>query len=160
VIGLAGTLLSVVVLLTLLVVMLVELYVLVQVASAIGVLNALGLLLAISIIGGWIVKRQGVAMFQRAQLQITAGRMPTKEMADGVLLLLAGLLLLVPGFVTSAFGVLLLLPPVRAVVRGVLVRRWTGKVTVIRSTYRGPIDTTATERPRDVEPGRPELGAP
>jgi UPF0716 family protein affecting phage T7 exclusion len=160
VIGPAGTLLSVVVLLSLLVLMLVELYVLVQVASAIGVLNAIGLLLAISIIGAWIVKRQGMAMWRRAQLQITAGRMPTKEMADGVLLLLAGLLLLVPGFVTSAIGVLLLLPPVRALVRGVLVRRWTGKVTVIRSTYRGPIDTTATDRPRDVPPGRPELGAP
>jgi UPF0716 protein FxsA len=155
----AGTLLCVAVLLSLLVLMLVELYVLVQVASAIGVLNAIGLLLAISIIGAWIVKRQGVAMWRRAQLQITAGRTPTKEMADGVLLLLAGLLLLVPGFVTSAFGVLLLLPPVRALVRGVLVRRWTGKVTVIRSTYRGPIDTTATERSRDVPP-RPELGAP
>jgi UPF0716 protein FxsA len=150
----------VVVLLSLLVLMLVELYVLVQVASAIGVLNAIGLLLAISIIGAWIVKRQGMAMWRRAQLQITAGRTPTKEMADGVLLLLAGLLLLVPGFVTSAFGVLLLLPPVRALVRGVLVRRWTGKVTIIRATYRGPIDTTATDQPRDVPPGRPELGAP
>jgi UPF0716 protein FxsA len=149
----------VVVLVSLLVLMLVELYVLMQVSSAIGVLNAVGLLLAISIIGAWIVKRQGMAMWRRAQLQITAGRMPNKEMADGVLLLLAGLLLLVPGFVTSAFGVLLLLPPVRVLVRGVLVRRWTGKVSVIRSTYRGPIDTTATDRPRDVPPGH-ELGAP
>jgi UPF0716 protein FxsA len=149
----------VVVLVSLLVVMLIELYVLVQVASAIGVLNAIGLLLAISIIGAWIVKRQGTAMWRRAQLQITAGRVPTKEMADGVLLLLAGFLLLVPGFVTSAFGILLLLPPVRALVRGVLVRRWSGKVTVIRSTYRGPIDTTASEPPTDA-PRRPELGAP
>jgi len=149
----------VVVLVGLLVVMLIELYVLVQVASAIGVLNAIGLLLLISIVGAWIVKRQGMAMWRRAQLQITAGHTPTKEMADGVLLLLAGLLLLVPGFVTSAVGVLLLLPPVRVPVRGVLVRRWSGKVTVIRSTYRGPIDTTATDQPRDVPP-RPELGAP
>lgn len=150
----------VVALLLLVVVPLIELYVLVQVASAIGVWNAIGLLLLISIIGAWIVKRQGVAMWRRAQLQITAGRVPTKEMADGVLLLLAGILLLVPGYVTSAIGVLLLLPPVRALVRGVLVHRWVGKVTVIRATYRGPIDTTATDGVRDVPPGRPELDAP
>jgi UPF0716 protein FxsA len=156
----AGTLLTVVALVSLLVVMLIELYVLVQVASAIGVLNAIGLLLAISIIGAWIVKRQGMAMWRRAQLQVTAGRVPTKEMADGVLLLLAGVLLLVPGFVTSAIGILLLLPPVRALVRGVLVRRWAGKVTVIRSTYRGPIDTTATDGRPDAPPSRPELDAP
>jgi UPF0716 protein FxsA len=157
----AGTLLDVVVALLLLVVVpLIELYVLVQVASAIGVWNAIGLLLLISIIGAWIVKRQGMAMWRRAQLQITAGRAPTKEMADGVLLLLAGVLLLVPGYITSAIGVLLLLPPVRALVRGALVHRWVGKVTVIRATYRGPIDTTATDRPQDVPPGRPELDAP
>jgi len=157
----AGTLLCVVVALLLLVLVpLIELYVLVQVASAIGVWNAIGLLLLISIIGAWIVKRQGVAMWRRAQLQITAGSVPTKEMADGVLLLLAGILLLVPGYVTSAIGVLLLLPPVRALVRGVLVHRWVGKVTVIRATYRGPIDTTATDGARDVPPGRPELDAP
>ena len=159
-IGLAGTLLCVVVLVSLLLLFLLELYVLVQVASAIGALNAIGLLLAISIIGAWVVKRQGMAMWRRAQLQITAGRTPTKEMADGVLLLLAGLLLLFPGFVTSAVGVLLLLPPVRALVRGVLLRRWTGKVTLIRSTYRGPIDTTATDVRPDEAPPRPELGAP
>jgi UPF0716 protein FxsA len=139
---------------------LVELYVLVQVASAIGVWNAIGLLLLISLLGAWIVKRQGMAMWRRAQLQITAGRVPTKEMADGVLLLLAGALLLVPGYVTSFFGLLLLLPPVRALVRGVLVKRWVGKVTVIRSTYRGPIDTTATDRNNDGGPQRPELDAP
>jgi UPF0716 protein FxsA len=139
---------------------LVELAVLVQVASAIGVWNAIGLLLLISLVGAWIVKRQGMAVWRRAQLQITAGRVPTKEMADGVLLLLAGVLLLVPGYVTSVIGLLLLLPPVRALVRGVLVKRWSGQVTVIRSTYRGPIDTTATDPQRDNGPRRPELGAP
>ena len=157
-----GTLPRVALLVVLLVLVpLVELAVLVQVASAIGVWNAIGLLLLISLVGAWIVKRQGMAIWKRAQLQITAGRVPTKEMADSVLLLLAGVLLLVPGYVTSAIGLLLLLPPVRALVRGVLVKRWSGKVTVIRSTYRGPIDTTATDSRRDSPPPpRGELGAP
>ena len=85
---------------SLIIVPLVELAVFIQVASAIGVWNAIGLLILVSLVGAWIVKRQGTAMWRRAQLQVTAGRVPTKEMADGVLLLLAGVLLLVPGFVT------------------------------------------------------------
>jgi UPF0716 protein FxsA len=143
-----------VVLLLFVVVPLVELYVIVQVAGAIGVWNTIGLLLLTSVLGGWLVKRQGMAMWRRAQLQITAGRVPAKEVGDGFLLLCAGCLLVVPGFVTGAIGALLLLPPVRAGVRAVLTRRWTGRVNVIRASYQGPIDTTATER------RRPELGAP
>jgi len=148
----------------LIIVPLVELAVFIEVASAIGVWNAIGILILVSLVGAWIVKRQGTAMWRRAQLQVTAGRVPTKEMADGVLLLLAGVLLLVPGFITSAAGVLLLFPPVRMLFRGVLVKRWSGQVTVIRSTYRGPIDTTATDPtrrdPGTGSTGRPELGAP
>jgi UPF0716 protein FxsA len=136
------------------VVPLVELAVIVQVASAIGVWNALGLLFLVSLIGAWIVRWQGMAIWQRAQLQITAGRVPTKEIADGFLILCAGGLMLVPGFVTDAIGLLLLLPPVRAGVRALLTHRWAGQVNVIRSTHNGPIDTTATER------NHPELGAP
>jgi UPF0716 protein FxsA len=145
----------------LIIVPLVELAVFIEVASIIGIWNAVGLLILISLVGAWIVKRQGTATWRRAQVQITAGRTPTREAADGVLLLLAGLLLLFPGFITSVVGVLLLLPPVRLLVRRVLFRRWKGQVTVIRSTYRGPIDTTASDgslQDRGPSSGRPELG--
>jgi UPF0716 protein FxsA len=131
---------------------LIELYVIVQVAIAIGVWNTIGLLVLVSLVGAWLVKRQGLAAWQRAQVAITAGRVPGREIVDGVLLLLAGLLLLVPGFVSDAVGLLLLLPPVRAGVRAALTHRWAAKVRVVRATYRGPIDTTASEK------DRPELG--
>jgi UPF0716 protein FxsA len=137
----------------------VELYVIVQVASAIGAWNAIGLLFAVSLIGAWLVKHQGMAVWRRAQVQINAGRAPTREAIDGVLLLCAGCLLLVPGFVTDAIGLLLLLPPVRAGIRALLGRRWSGRATVIRATYRGPIDTTATDAPPSRR-DRPELGGP
>jgi UPF0716 protein FxsA len=134
------------------VVPIVELYVLVQVSHAIGFGNALGLLILISAFGAWVVKRQGVSMWRRLQLQLANRQVPAKEVVNGLLILLAGGLLLVPGFVTDALGLLLLLPPVRAGVRTLLVRRWAGEVTVISATHAGPIDTTATE------PRRPELG--
>jgi UPF0716 protein FxsA len=145
----------------LIIVPLVELAVFIEVASIIGLWNAVGLLVLISLVGAWIVKRQGTATWQRAQLQITAGRTPTREMADAVLLLFAGLLLLFPGFITSAAGVLLLLPPVRMLVRRFLFKRWVGEVAVIRASYRGPIETTASDigpNERGPGPGRPELG--
>ena len=73
----------------------------------------IALLLSISIVGAWIVKRQGSGTLRRIRAELDAGRVPGAHLVDGGLLLLAGFLLLVPGFITSAFGLLLLLPPVR-----------------------------------------------
>jgi UPF0716 protein FxsA len=126
----------------------VELAVFVQIASSFGVWNTVAVLLAISLIGAWIVKHQGMAVWRRAQMQMNAGRVPSKEVVDGFLILCAGGLLLVPGFVTDAIGLLLLLPPVRSGLRALVTRRWSGRVQVIRATHTGPIDTTATEQPR------------
>ena len=132
----------------------VELAVFIQVASAFGVWNTVAVLIAISLIGFWIVRRQGMGLWRRAQLQLDAGRMPGREAVDGFLVLCAGILLLVPGFVTDALGLLLLFPPVRAGLRAFMTRRWRGRVEIIHAGYSGPIDTTATER------RPPELGAP
>jgi UPF0716 protein FxsA len=127
---------------------LVELAVFVQIASSFGVWNTIAVLLAISLLGAWIVKRQGMAVWRRAEMQMNAGRVPAKEVVDGFLILCAGGLLLVPGFVTDAIGLLLLLPPVRAGLRALVTRRWSGRVQVITASHTGPINTTATEQPR------------
>ncbi len=104
----------------------VELAVIVQVATWIGVLDTIGLLLLVSLLGAWIVKRQGIGLIRRVQAELAAGRVPGAVLVDGLLLLAAGALLLTPGFVADAFGLLLLLPPVRALVRAWLRRRWQG----------------------------------
>lgn len=110
-------------LLVFVVVPIVELAVIIQVGHAIGVLNTIGLLLLVSFVGSWLVKREGMAVWRRFHDQVEAGAVPSREIADGVMILLAGALLISPGFVTDVFGVLLLLPPVRAVVRAALLRR-------------------------------------
>jgi len=107
----------------------VELYVIIQVGHVLGVLNTLALLLLISFVGAWLMKREGLNTWRRAQRQIDAGTVPGRELVDGALILLAGALLLAPGFVTDAVGLLLLLPPVRAAVRGVARRRLERRVT-------------------------------
>jgi len=107
------------------VVSLVEIYLFVLVGSAIGALNTIGLVFLISFTGAWLTKREGFAVVSRIRRQLDAGRMPTNELVDGALVLTGGVLLVAPGFVTDALGLLLLFPPTRAVFRSLLKRRFT-----------------------------------
>jgi len=136
-----------------------ELYVFVLVSDALGFWNALGLLIVISLVGVWVVKREGLRVLSRFRQQVTAGQSPSREIADGVCILTAGALLIVPGFISDTVGALLLLPPVRALVRPRLVRRFTGSTRVIRSTYGGRVyDTSATSAPENGGAPGPDGG--
>ncbi len=106
-----------------LVVPLVELYVLIQVGSAIGALPTIALLVLMGVLGGWLMKREGLGVVRRVQSQLRAGRVPATEVVDGFLILFGGALMLTPGFLSDALGLALLIPPVRAVVRAGLARR-------------------------------------
>jgi UPF0716 protein FxsA len=110
----------------------IELYVLLQVGQAIGVLNTIGLLVVVSVVGAWLVKREGIGVLQRAQVTMAEGRVPAAELLDGVLILFAGALLITPGFLSDVLGVLLLLPPVRVAVRGTLRRYLARRVQLYR----------------------------
>jgi UPF0716 protein FxsA len=101
----------------LLVVPVLELYVIVEVAGSLGVVPTLALLIAVSLFGTWLVWRQGAGVVRRARESFGRGDLPTDEALNGLLILTAGILLLTPGFVTDAVGLLLLIPPTRALVR-------------------------------------------
>lgn len=105
-----------------LVVPFVELFLIVQVGQEIGVFNTIAVLVLISVVGAWLVKREGLGVVRRAMTRVEQGHVPGRELVDGVMILFAGALLLTPGFLTDVFGILLLLPPVRAALRGVAVR--------------------------------------
>ena len=107
-----------------------ELWVMVQVVSAIGFPNTIGLLVLMPIVGIWLVKRAGLAVFRRLHATLEAGGVPHKEMIDGFLLLFAGLLLIVPGFITDAVALLLLFPPTRIAVRSMLLRSFRQRTSV------------------------------
>ena len=121
-----------------LVVPLVELYVIIQVGQAIGALNTVGILLLDSLIGGWLMKREGLAVFRRLQAKIEHGEVPGSELVDAFLILFGGALMLTPGFVSDLVGMSLLLPPVRVVVRRVLARRFKA-IAVQRSGFGGNV---------------------
>jgi UPF0716 protein FxsA len=101
----------------------VELFVMVQVAGVIGALPTVVLVVAVSLAGAWLMKVEGLGVLRRMQRQLDAGELPTNEAVNGVMILVGGLLMFVPGFVTGFLGLLLLLPPVRALVRPLVVAR-------------------------------------
>jgi UPF0716 protein FxsA len=101
-----------------------EIAVLIEIGSSIGVLNTLGLLLVSTVVGVWVAKQQGLSLFRRAQTDWAARRMPPGTALEGLLLLLAGVLFIVPGFISDVVGLALLASPVRKFVARRLQRRW------------------------------------
>lgn len=99
---------------------LLEIYVLVQVGQVIGAWWTILLLVLDSILGTMLIRHEGARAWRALREAIGSGRMPARELADGALILVGGTLMLAPGFVTDAFGVLLILPVTRPVFRRLL----------------------------------------
>jgi UPF0716 protein FxsA len=104
------------------VVPLAELYVIIQVGNAIGIVPTLAILLADAVLGSLLLRHQGRAAWRRFNEALAERRFPGKEVADGVMITFGGALLLTPGFITDIAGVVLLLPPTRALIRRLLWR--------------------------------------
>jgi UPF0716 protein FxsA len=100
-----------------------ELYVILKVGDLIGILPTIALLVADSLLGSWLLRTQGRSVWRRFQDTMQAGRVPHREVFDGVLVIFGGAFLITPGFITDIFGVLLLLPPTRSLIRRWLTRR-------------------------------------
>jgi UPF0716 protein FxsA len=128
-----------------------ELYVIIKVGGAIGILPTLAILLADAVLGSMLLRHQGRAAWRRFNATIAEGRFPGREAADGVMVAVGGTLLLTPGFITDVAGLLLLVPPTRALIRAGLFRYLRRRVVVVGGpggTYGG---APAPERPFDFE---------
>ncbi|HET7445022.1 MAG TPA: FxsA family protein [Solirubrobacterales bacterium] len=108
-----------------------ELYVIIQVGEAIGVWPTLALLLLDALLGSFLLKHQGRGAWRRFNEALAERRFPGKEVADGLLIVIGGTLLLAPGFLTDIVGLFLLIPPTRAIARAVLKRFTIGRFTVV-----------------------------
>jgi UPF0716 protein FxsA len=129
---------------------LAELFVVIEVAKAIGVAATLLLLILSWPIGAWALRTQGRAAWRRLSAAVNAGRAPGREVLDGALILIGGLLLIVPGFISDLLGAVALLPPTRSLLRGQLARNLQSRF-VIGATRFGTasrpydVDSTATD---------------
>lgn len=101
-----------------------ELYLLIEIGAVIGGFNTILIVLSTGVFGAWLAQQEGLRALQRVQSELNAGRMPTDALVDGVLILVAGVVMLAPGLITDAAGLLLLIPPSRAVVRRWLAERF------------------------------------
>ena len=112
------------------VVPLVEIYVIIQIGQVIGSWWTILLLIADSVFGSWLVKREGGRAWRALQVALQERRMPARELADGILILVGGILMLTPGFVLDILGALFILPftrPIgRRILTGVITRRLVG----------------------------------
>lgn len=101
---------------------LLELIVIVRVGQTIGVGWTILLLIVDSIVGAWLLKREGGRALTALGAAFSSGRMPAREIADGMLILVGGVLMLTPGFVSDVLGFLCILPMTRPLARGLLTR--------------------------------------
>jgi len=138
-----------------LIVPLAELYLILKVGDTIGIGWTVLLLVADSLLGSWLLRSQGRAVWRRFNEILAQGRVPHREVIDGVLVIFGGAFLITPGFLTDIVGLLLLLPPTRAIVRRVLVRRM-GRGAVVGGRPRHDYDVEGSAREYDDQP-RPGL---
>jgi UPF0716 protein FxsA len=119
---------------------LVELYLLLKVGSLIGAGPTVGIVIFTGIAGGLMARRQGFTVWRRIQEDLNRGMLPTAPLVDGLFVLAGGLLLLTPGLITDAAGFLVLLPPVRN-----MLKRW------IRMRFQRHIDDRAVSAEYHIE---------
>jgi len=106
------------------VVPLVELFLLVKLGTVVGVGPTIGLVIFTGVLGAWLARQQGLGVLRRLRVELAEGRLPAGALIDGLLILVAGAVLLTPGLLTDALGFVLLVPPSRAVVRRIVAARF------------------------------------
>jgi UPF0716 protein FxsA len=132
-----------------------ELALLIQVGQLIGVWWTIGLLIADALLGSWLLRAQGRAAWRRFNEALASGRVPHREVVDGVLVIFGGVLLLTPGFITDVFGLLFLIPPTRVLMRRLLVRR--GALKLVGSM---PGTASPNGRGHDIESSAVDIDPP
>ena len=129
----------------------VELSLLLRIGEWLGWSRTIALVLVTGVVGSSLAHQQGQSVLRRMQAEVAAGRTPGTQLGHGVMILVAGLLLITPGIITDIVGTLLLVPPVRAWIGRwllrFLTRRFTGELTVIHTG----LAPTSEEEPRQTK---------
>ena len=144
---------------------LIEIGVFIEVGGLIGLLPTLGLILLTAALGTWQLRAQGLSTLARARQQMEQGQLPAQELYDGFCLIIAGALLLTPGFVTDAVGFALFVPAFRRLLRQVVAQRIRMRAEVRMRQQRGRGSTTIIdgefrEVPEDHNPLPGQGGKP
>jgi UPF0716 protein FxsA len=139
-----------------------EIAMFIVVGSHIGVLATIALIFASSAAGAVLLRWQGLGAMQRMRIAIERREEPGREVADGMMIALAGLLLITPGFITGALGLLLFIPPVRRIVWNAIGLRFSTVVVRPSGARRGSVIDLDADEYRRNEPRDPRdiIGPP
>ncbi|BAB06881.1 membrane protein FxsA [Halalkalibacterium halodurans] len=99
-----------------------EIALLILFGQAIGLWPTIGLILLTGVLGAWLAKREGLQTIRLAQLEVEQGRVPSDMLLDGICILIGGVVLLTPGFITDALGFFLLIPQTRGIAKGFILK--------------------------------------
>ncbi len=147
---------------------LAEMILLIEIGKRIGTLATLGLIFFTGVLGAWLARRQGLAVLRKVQEETRAGRVPAGPLIDGVLILIAGAVLITPGVLTDLFGFLCLVPAARTALKRYLRERFERavasgdvEVSVSAGGWAGgwPGGGPRSGQMRDVTPRAPERSA-
>jgi len=141
-----------IVLLAFILVPIVEISVFIEVGGRIGMWSTIGIVILTAVIGTAMLRQQGLSVLFRIQENLQANRMPVQELFDGVCLVIAGALLLTPGFVTDAIGFALFVPPFRRWLAGEI-----GKRVMARAEVHYTHQTYSTGPGPRPQPGGPVI---
>jgi len=103
---------------------LLDLFLLVKLGTVIGIGPTIAIVVFTGVLGAWLARQQGLGVLRRVNEDLSQGRMPTQALMDGVLILIAGAVLLTPGLLTDALGFVLLAPPSRRAIRRIVAARF------------------------------------
>lgn len=124
-----------------------EIYLLIKVGSLIGALPTILLVIFTAVLGAFLMRVQGFSTLQKVRLALSRGEVPATTLLEGLLLMVAGVLLLIPGFFTDTLGFLLLVPPLRRRLAGWLLARG------LLQAAAGPVSRPGTGAPGETSPG-------
>ena len=108
---------------------LVELYLLIRLGTYIGAVDTIAIVIGTGVAGGLLAKSQGLAVLDRMREELNQGRLPAESLLDGLLILIAGAMLVTPGLLTDGLGLLLLIPWSRQAIKSWLKRKMQEKIS-------------------------------
>ena len=107
---------------------LIEIAILVKLGESLGFWTTMGIVLITGVVGATLAKMEGLRVYNKIQRELQAGQMPSEGLIDGLMILVAGVVLMTPGFFTDAFGLLLLIPWSRAAIKNWLRKKFEGRI--------------------------------
>lgn len=136
-----------------------ELSVLIRVGEVLGTFNTIALCIFTALVGASLVRSQGVSTLMQAQKKLAQGELPQSEIIQGMMLAMAGVLLVIPGFVTDFIGILLLTPVTRAPIAAFMLKRMQIKMANSASFKQGPFNQNPfSQNPFNQEPSSHQQG--